>query len=139
MDTTPSSSRQLVQQYYNYFNQQNWEGMLSLLAEDVVHEVNQGGIRKGIALYREFLAHMDACYQENLSDMVVMADESGARIACEFVVHGVYKKTDAGLPEAAGQTYTLPAGAFLAIANGKISRVTTYYNLTRWLQLVGAH
>ncbi len=138
MNATPSNSRQLVQQYYDYFNQQNWEGMLSLLSNDVVHEVNQGGVRTGIALYREFLAHMDACYQETLSDMVIMTDESGARIACEFVVNGVYKSTDGGLPEAAGQTYTLPAGAFLTIAEGKISRVTTYYNLALWLKLVGA-
>lgn len=129
---------QLVQQYYDYFNQQNWEGMLSLLSDDVIHEVNQGGTRSGKDLYRSFLAHMDACYEERLTDMVLMSDESGHRIACEFVVNGVYKSTDGNLPEATGQSYQLPAGAFLAVSDGKIQRVTTYYNLQLWLRLIGA-
>jgi steroid delta-isomerase-like uncharacterized protein len=132
------NGRQLVQQYYEYFNQQNWEGMLSLLSDDVIHEVNQGGTRIGKDLYRAFLAHMDACYEETLSDMVLMSDERGHRIACEFVVNGIYKNTDGDLPQATGQTYRLPAGAFLEVSDGKIQRVTTYYNLPLWLRLVGA-
>ncbi|HRD79341.1 MAG: nuclear transport factor 2 family protein [Saprospiraceae bacterium] len=132
------NGRQLVQQYYDYFNQQNWGGMLSLLSDDVIHEVNQGGTRTGKDLYRDFLAHMDHCYEETLSDMVLMSDESGHRIACEFVVNGIYKNTDGSLPQATGQTYQLPAGAFLEVSDGKIQRVTTYYNLPLWLRLIGA-
>lgn len=132
------NGRQLVQQYYDYFNQQNWEGMLSLLSDDVIHEVNQGGTRIGKDLYRDFLAHMDHCYEETLSDMVLMSDESGHRIACEFVVSGIYKNTDGNLPQATGQTYQLPAGAFLTVSEGKIQRVTTYYNLPLWLRLIGS-
>jgi hypothetical protein len=30
----------------------------------------------------------------------------------------------------------LPAGAFLEVHNGKITRVTTYYNLPLWIKLV---
>ncbi len=132
------NGRQLVQQYYDYFNQQNWEGMLSMLSDDVIHEVNQGGTRSGKDLYRAFLAHMDHCYEETLSDMVLMSDERGHRIACEFVVNGIYKNTDGSLPQATGQNYQLPAGAFLEVSDGKIQRVTTYYNLPLWLRLIGA-
>ena len=39
-------------------------------------------------------------------------------------------------PRAKGQTYVLPAGAFFAIRNGQITRVTNYYNLTEWLMQV---
>ena len=60
----------------------------------------------------------------------------GARAAAEFNVHGTYKATDSGLPEAKGQTYVLPAGTFFAIRDGKIARVTTYYNLTDWIAQV---
>jgi steroid delta-isomerase-like uncharacterized protein len=68
-----------------------------------------------------------------------MASEDGARAAAEFVVHGQYLTTDEGLPEAQDQTYVLPAGAFLAIENGKIARLTMYYNLADWTaQVVGA-
>lgn len=53
-------------------------------------------------------------------------------------MHGEYLKTDPSLPEAHGQHYVLPAGAFFAIRDGRIARVTTYYNLQDWLKQVGA-
>ena len=43
----------------------------------------------------------------------------------------------AKMPEAAGQTYVLPAGAFFGMANGRIVRVTVYYNLADWTAQVG--
>ncbi len=58
--------------------------------------------------------------------------------AAEFIVHGNYLKTDPGLPEAKGQTYILPAGAFFDIRDGKIARVTTFYNLNDWIAQVSA-
>lgn len=128
----------IVQQYYHHFNTQNWEGMLSLLSDDIRHEVNQGDPRIGLQLYCEFLQHMDECYEEQLTDMVFFTEPSGNRIATEFTVNGIYKKTDGDLVPAKGQRYVLPAGAFLEVANGKITRVTTYYNLPLWIQLVSA-
>ena len=56
--------------------------------------------------------------------------------AAEFVVNGTYLKTDGALPEAKGQTYVLPAGSFFTLTDGRISRVTTYYNLADWLRQV---
>jgi steroid delta-isomerase-like uncharacterized protein len=44
--------------------------------------------------------------------------------------------TDAGLPDATGQTYVLPAGAFLEVRDGRICRVTMYHNLNAWLKQV---
>lgn len=127
-----------VQQYYQHFNQQNWDGMLALLSENIRHEVNQGEPRIGLDLYREFLQHMDECYEENLSDMVFFSEPDGQRVACEFTVNGLYKKTDGDLVPARGQRYVLPAGAFLEVKDGKITRVTTYYNLPLWIKLVSA-
>jgi steroid delta-isomerase-like uncharacterized protein len=40
------------------------------------------------------------------------------------------------LPEANGQTYRLPAGAFFDIREGKVARVTNYYNLGDWIAQV---
>ena len=55
---------------------------------------------------------MDRCYRERIRDLVVMVSTDGARAATEFVVDGTYLATDEGLPEAEGQTYSLPAGAY---------------------------
>jgi steroid delta-isomerase-like uncharacterized protein len=130
------SAIQIVSQYYAAFNAQNWPAMLALLSDDVRHDVNQGESRYGLDRYKEFLAHMDECYSEQVKHLVLMADDTGTRVAAEFVISGIYKKGEAGLPPAHGQVYELPVGAFLEVKNGTITRVTTYYNLPLWIKLV---
>ncbi len=80
---------------------------------------------------------MNRCYKEHLTDMVIMTSPDGKRASAEFVVNGQYLATDEGLPEAKGQTYRLPAGAFFDIRDGKVARVTNYYNLNDWIAQVG--
>lgn len=124
--------------YYKAFNAGDWEGMLSYLADDVSHDINQGGREVGRDAFRTFLARMNRSYREELRDIVVMASPDGARAAAEYVVHGTYLATDEGLPPANGQRYVLPGGAFFDLRGGKIARVTNYYNLQDWLRQVGA-
>lgn len=128
----------LLARYYAAFNAGDWQGMLDCLSEDVAHDVNQGDRVVGKAAFAEFLKHMERCYEERLEGIVLMASEDGTRAAAEFVVHGAYLATDEGLPEASGQKYVLPAGAFIGIEGGKIARLTMYYNLADWTrQVVG--
>ena len=128
----------LISRYYAAFNAGDPAGMLDCVAEDVEHRVNEGGIRHGRAKFAEFCAHMGVSYREELRDLVVFANDDGTRGAAEFVVHGTYLTTDAGLPEAKGQTYILPAGGFFDLRDGKIARVTTFYNLNDWIAQVSA-
>jgi len=53
------------------------------------------------------------------------------------VVHGQYLADDEGLPPANGQRYVLPGGAFFEVREGRIARVSNYYNLAGWLAQVG--
>ncbi|HEY7669212.1 MAG TPA: ketosteroid isomerase-related protein [Hyphomicrobium sp.] len=126
----------LIRRYYDFFNAGDSDGMLSCLTDDVIHDVNQGERRTGKEKFRAFNARMTHHYRERLENIAVMVSKDGARAAAEFNVHGQYLATDSGLPEAKGQTYILPAGAFFAIRDGKIARVTTYYNLTDWIAQV---
>jgi steroid delta-isomerase-like uncharacterized protein len=128
----------LIRRYYDAFNAGDSEGMLACLTEDVIHDVNQGERRTGKDKFRAFNARMEHHYKERLGDIAVMVSKDGTRAAAEFNVHGTYLVTDSGLPEAKGQTYVLPAGTFFAIRDGKIARVTTYYNLTDWITQVSA-
>ena len=134
--TPQHAAEALVRAYYAAFNAGDRAAMCALLAEGVAHDVNQGGRRIGIAAFKAFMAQMDAAYEERLEDLVVMADATGRRAAAEFVVVGRYLRTEPGLPEARGQAYRLPAGAFLAIEGGRIARVTTHYNLPAWIAQV---
>ena len=132
------ASRATIERYFAAFNRDDTDAMLDELAEDVAHHVNEGEIRRGKALFAAFNAHMTECYAERLTDMVIFVSEDGSRAAAEFVVNGTYLKTDGSLPEAKGQTYVLPAGSFFSLTDGKISRLTTYYNLADWLRQVKA-
>jgi steroid delta-isomerase-like uncharacterized protein len=129
-------SADVIGAYYDAFNRGDREAMLALLTDDVAHDVNQGGRETGKDAFRRFLAHMDRCYREQLSDIVVMVSADGSRAAAEFVVSGTYLATDEGLPPARGQTYRLPAGTFFALRDGRIARVTTCYNLKDWVAQV---
>lgn len=129
-------SSTLIRRYYAAFNAGDWQGMLDCLGDDVAHDINQGNRESGKATFRDFLAHMERCYRERLTDIVVMASDDGRRASAEFVVHGEYLVTDEGLPPARGQKYLLPAGAFFAIADERIMRVSNYYNLPDWTRQV---
>lgn len=137
-ETARTEAERLVRAYYAAFAAGDRDAMLALLAEDVAHDVNQGGRRIGKAAFSEFMAKMDAAYAERIEDLAVMADATGTRAAAEFIVAGEYLRTDPGLPEARGQRYRLPAGAFFELRDGRIARVTTYYNLQEWIRQVSA-
>lgn len=127
---------ELVLSYYAAFNRGDWDGMLALLADDVIHDLNQGPRETGKPAFAAFLQRMARCYREQLRDVVVLASEDGTRAAAEYVVHGQYLQADAGLPPARGQRYLLPGGAFFDLRDGRIARVSNYYNLQDWLAQV---
>ncbi|CAM3367468.1 ketosteroid isomerase-related protein [Deinococcus deserti] len=131
-----SDTALLIERYYAAFNASDAQGMLDLLTDDVRHDINEGESQTGVEAFRAFLARMDAHYREKAKDVVVMTSADGTRAAAEFIIHGEYLRTDDGLPEARGQRYVLPVGAFFDIRDGKIARVTNYYNLADWTRQV---
>jgi steroid delta-isomerase-like uncharacterized protein len=131
-----NASIDLIHRYHDAFNRADWPGMLDLLDEHVVHDLNQSGREVGRERFKAFLLRTTVSYEEQLRNVVVMADEGGSRAAAEYMIHGVYKATDEGLPLAQGQSYALPGGAFFEIANGKIMRVSNYYNLEDWFSQI---
>ena len=130
------TATELVQAYYAAFNASDMPAFLDLLADDVVHDINQGERQVGKATFAAFMDKMNRCYRERLTDIVVMQNAAGDRAAAEFVVHGEYLADDEGLPPANGQTYVLPAGAFFEIKDGKVARISNYYNLNDWIAQV---
>ncbi|MEM9638706.1 MAG: ketosteroid isomerase-related protein [Pseudomonadota bacterium] len=127
---------EIVRHYFQAFNAKDIPAMLSCLSPDVAHHVNEGDVRIGKDAFAAFCDHMSACYDETLEDMVIFDAPERGRAAAEYMVRGRYIGTDAGLPGARGQRYLLPAGSFFDLADGRITRVTTRYNLSDWLRQV---
>jgi steroid delta-isomerase-like uncharacterized protein len=126
----------LIRDYYAAFNAGDEAAFMALLTDDVAHDINQGEREIGKAAFSAFWARMSRCYKETIKDIVVMTEPTGARAAAEFVVHGEYLVADEGLPPAHGQKYMLPAGAFFTIRDGKVARISNYYNLPDWVAQV---
>jgi steroid delta-isomerase-like uncharacterized protein len=124
---------QLIERYYAAFNAGDMDAFTRLLAEDVVHDINQGARETGKAAFARFMQRMNGAYRERLTDLSILASDDGTRASAEFVVHGEYLRSDEGLPPARGQKYVLPAGAFFEIRAGKVARISNYYNLQDWI------
>ena len=130
------NTAELIHSYFDAFNRHDAEGMINLLDENVAHDVNEGGREVGKDAFRRFKSHMDDCYREHISDLVIMVSEDGVRGTAEFTCSGEYLKTDGNLPEAKGQKYAIPAAAIFESANGKITRITSYYSLKGWIEAI---
>ena len=133
-----AATETLIRAYYDAFNRGDVDGMLACVADDVVHDVNQGERRVGRDRFHAFCARMAHHYKESLDGVAIMVSPDGQRAAAEFNVRGTYLKSETGLPDATGQAYALPAGTFFAIRDDRIARITTYYNLTEWIMQVSA-
>lgn len=138
MTSPRQNAEDLITRYYATFNSQDREAMLELLTDDVSHGVNQGAEEVGREAFRVFLQRMDLSYAEIVEELQVFASDDGSHGAAEFYISGKYLRTDEGLPPATGQTYRLRVGAFFDLRDGRVARVTNYYNLADWLRQVGA-
>jgi len=132
------NTREIIELYYQHFNQADMNNMLALLDDQIEHDVNQGERQTGKKLFASFMDRMNRCYKEQVHHINIMVNHDGTRAAAEFIVDGSYLVTDNDLPAANGQQYSIPCGAFFEVHQGKITRVTNYYNLNAWLKQVGA-
>ncbi len=130
------SAKDILVQYYDSFNQGNMDKFLDLLDENIMHDINQGKRQIGKTEFSKFMQRMNHCYKEKITNIVIMTNSDNQHAAVEFIVEGTYLATDEGLPPAKNQHYALPGGAFFEIKNGKICRITNYYNLNDWLKQV---
>jgi steroid delta-isomerase-like uncharacterized protein len=128
----------LLRRYYTAFNTGDLDSFVALLADDVVHDINQGESEVGRAAFKAFMQHMNACYHEQIENVQLFANADGQRAAAEYVVIGRYVQTEPGLPSAKGQRYRIAGGAFFTIRDNHIARVTNYYNRQEWLKQISS-
>lgn len=129
-------SIEIVLAFYTAFNRSDWAGMLALLADNVVHDMNQGPREVGKPAFAAYLQRVTTSYSEQLRDIVVMVAPDGHRAAAEYMAHGTYVADDVGMAPARGQRYVVPGGAFFDIRNNRIQRISNYFNEQEWISQV---
>lgn len=76
-------------------------------------------------------------FTESVGDIITLEDDSGTRGAAEFTLRGEYVADAEGLPAASKQAYSLSAGLFCEVEEGRFLRLSLRYNpqdLLRQLQ-----
>lgn len=126
----------IIKRYYDSYNKRDMTAFLNLLDENVIHDINQGGKEIGKKAFATYMKDAIQSSNEVVKNLVIMMTEDGARAAAEFMVEGNYVATYADFPKATGQHYKLDCGAFFEVKNGKITRVTVYYNFNDWLKQI---
>ncbi|MFN8369048.1 MAG: ketosteroid isomerase-related protein [Bacteriovoracaceae bacterium] len=132
------NTKNLIENYYKAFNEKKIDKMIDLLAEDVIHDTNQGERTRTKNDFISFMSDMDIYYEEELKNFSILVSTDEKRASAEFTCYGTYKKSAPGLPPARGQKYILLVGCFFEVINGKIARITNYYNLQDWLKQVNS-
>jgi steroid delta-isomerase-like uncharacterized protein len=137
---TSSNSSSVVELYYHSFNQGQFESMLSLLDDHVIHNINQGNTEIGKEAFKLFLNKMNLHYKEQVQNLTLFfAQSTPLRIAAEFDIKGIYLFSDTDLPPAQNQSYLLRVGAFFELnPAGLITRVSNHYNLQNWILQVSS-
>ena len=121
-----TETRDLVARFVAAFNAGDHEAMLACLAEDVAHDLADGGREIGRERFRWFLGLLGRHFRETWADGAVMVGEGGVRAAAEFTRRGTYQATAEGLPPASGQRYAAAAGLFFEVDDGLITRVSDH-------------
>lgn len=129
-------ARETIETYFEAFNASDYDRLLSLLDEDVVHDINQGNREIGREKFSWFLARMRQHYDERIDDLVIMTTPDGSRAAAEYTLRGTYLVTAEDQPPASGQTYSIAAGVFFDFDDGRISRITACCNLRAWVRQI---
>lgn len=127
----------LVKTYYDALNKKDMNLFFSIMSNDVIHDINQGASETGITKFKTYMKKTNNSFDENLSEILIMVSNDGKHAAAQWVDHGVYYKDYPGMKiHATNQKFTLNGGHFFEIHDGKLSRVTTYYNDTNFMEQI---
>jgi len=121
------SSTEIVQKFYQYFNETKTDELFDLFSENCIHELNyhtEYGKEKII----EYIEYSYAHYDEKIHDLVIMSSSEGKYVTAKFITKGIYQTTDSSLIPARDQPYTLEVVNYFEIEDGKIIKGSCYFD-----------
>ncbi len=137
VNTQQEKTVKLIETYFDALNKKDMGLYFSIMDKTVIHDINQGTSEQGTEKYKKFMKKVGDSFDEKLSDLIIMVSDDGKYAAARWIDHGIYIKDFPGMDiPAKNQKYALAGGHFFEIRNGKLSRVTTYYNAADFMDQV---
>jgi steroid delta-isomerase-like uncharacterized protein len=131
-----TDSQTIASRFMQALNERDFETIGTFLDEDVALDtltgqrtIGAGPLRMGVMSY---FRHFD----ESFSDMVLMHDAFGQRVAVDVTARGHYRETMPGLPAANGQSYSIPSVFVFEFENGAVTRLSHYRNIRVFEQML---
>jgi steroid delta-isomerase-like uncharacterized protein len=129
-------SVRLIQEYFRFIHASEWVLASELLADQVLHDINQGPRVIGREPFYKYLVEMSRYYEEQVSELQILVSDDGLRGSVEYYITGRYKKTHGTLPRANGQSYEGYHGVFFEVEGSLISRFSHYFNFQSFLEQI---
>lgn len=123
-----AGTRALIARFIDALNRSDHAAALEMVSEDVAHDPFDAAREIGRDKLRWRLGLTARHFDERIEDLAVLTGEGGVRAAADFTLRGTYRVTAPGLPEAAGQRYSLSGLMAFDIDDGVITRISAYRN-----------
>lgn len=132
-----AQSIHLIKTYFEALNKKDMDKFFSIMSSDVVHDLNQDGVEKGIDKFKIFMKSLNDSFDDQLSHIIILVSDDGKYAAARWIDYGTYFKDEPGFDiKAMNQKYIITGGHFFEIKDNKITHVTTYYNSSDFIKQI---
>ncbi|SIQ19421.1 conserved hypothetical protein, steroid delta-isomerase-related [Rhizobium sp. RU20A] len=123
-----TDAQTVVSRFIEALNRRDFDTIAAFLDEDVALDSLTGQRTIGAEPLRIAVATYFRHFDETFSDIVLMHDAFGQRVAADVTAHGTYRETMSGFPQASGQQYAIPSVLIFEFEDGAVSRLSHYRN-----------
>lgn len=118
----------LIRAFLAAYDDRNLDVIVEGFDEDGELDISGSARVIGRREIRFAMAERFKLFEESVGDIVILNDGNGMRGAAEFTLRGKYRSDADGLPAAKGQSYSLGAGLFCEVEDGRFTRISLRYN-----------
>ncbi|KQY15388.1 ketosteroid isomerase-related protein [Rhizobium sp. Root482] len=123
-----TDAQTIASRFMDALNERDFETLAGFLDEDVALDTMTGQRTIGALPLRMAIMSYFRHFDEQFSDMVLMHDAFGQRVAVDLTARGHYRETMEGFPQASGQAYSIPGVFVFEFENGAVTRLSHYRN-----------
>jgi len=124
-----TDAQTIASRFMEALNERDFETLATFLDEDVALDSMTGQRTIGAGPLRMSVMSYFRHFDETFSDMVIMHDGMGQRVAIDATARGRYRETMPGFPAASGQSYSIPSVFVFEFENGAVTRLSHYRNI----------